>query len=129
MTWKGTVESIYIASAARGPLKAREQVVALPGVGLEGDRYVLDSPGGKIRARGSALAHEEEREIRVGVEKAPDEVQRVDAHPALDPRELPGVDGDSHSRDGVYGRTRRRETCDSAVRRGAVAQMDRARVS
>ena len=41
MTWKGTVESIYIASAARGPLKAREQVVALPGVGLEGDRYAL----------------------------------------------------------------------------------------
>ena len=41
MTWRGTVESIYIASAARGPLKAHEQVVALPGVGLEGDRYAL----------------------------------------------------------------------------------------
>lgn len=39
--WKGMVEFIYIASAARGPLEAREQAVAIPGVGLEGDRYAL----------------------------------------------------------------------------------------
>ena len=41
MTWKGMVESIYIASAARGPLESRQQAVAIPGVGLEGDRYAL----------------------------------------------------------------------------------------
>src|SRR5215470_3324167 len=39
--WKGTVESIYIADAAREPLKARQQAVAIPGAGLEGDRYAL----------------------------------------------------------------------------------------
>lgn len=39
--WKGMVEFIYIASAARGTLEAREQAVAIPGVGLEGDRYAL----------------------------------------------------------------------------------------
>ena len=35
----GTVESIYIASAAQGPMQALAQVVAIPGAGLEGDRY------------------------------------------------------------------------------------------
>ena len=39
--WRGTVESIYIASTAEGPVEARDQVVAIPGVGLEGDRYAL----------------------------------------------------------------------------------------
>ena len=39
--WNGTVESIYIASAAEGRMEAREQIVAIPGVGLEGDRYAL----------------------------------------------------------------------------------------
>ncbi len=39
--WKGYIESIYIAAAARGPLELREQAVAIPGVGLEGDRYAL----------------------------------------------------------------------------------------
>ncbi len=37
----GTVESIYIASAAEGPMQALAQVVAIPGAGLEGDRYEL----------------------------------------------------------------------------------------
>ena len=37
--WNGIVESIHIASAAKEPTKALEQVVAIPGVGLEGDRY------------------------------------------------------------------------------------------
>ena len=41
MMWKGVVDSIYIASAARGPLKAQPQAVAVPGAGLEGDRYAL----------------------------------------------------------------------------------------
>src|SRR5215470_16355515 len=41
LQWKGTVESIYIASTARGPVEACAQVVAMPGVGLEGDRYAL----------------------------------------------------------------------------------------
>ena len=39
--WNGTVESIYIASAAQGPMQALAQVLAIPGSGLEGDRYAL----------------------------------------------------------------------------------------
>lgn len=39
--WNGTVESIYIASAAMGPVEARDHAIAIPGVGLEGDRYAL----------------------------------------------------------------------------------------
>lgn len=39
--WNGAVESIYVASAAEGPVEARDQVVAIPGMGLEGDRYAL----------------------------------------------------------------------------------------
>jgi MOSC domain-containing protein YiiM len=39
--WNGTVESIHIASAAQGPTQALAQVVAIPGAGLEGDRYAL----------------------------------------------------------------------------------------
>ena len=39
--WKGFVESIHIASAAKGPMRALDQVQAIPGAGLEGDRYAL----------------------------------------------------------------------------------------
>jgi MOSC domain-containing protein YiiM len=39
--WSGTVQSIHIAKAAREPMRIVEQVRALPGVGLEGDRYAL----------------------------------------------------------------------------------------
>src|SRR5271157_2189374 len=39
--WNGTVESIFIASTAMGPVESRDQAVAIPGVGLEGDRYAL----------------------------------------------------------------------------------------
>jgi MOSC domain-containing protein YiiM len=39
--WSGTVHSIHIASAAMEPMRPVEQVRALPGVGLEGDRYAL----------------------------------------------------------------------------------------
>jgi MOSC domain-containing protein YiiM len=39
--WQGTVESIYIASAAKAPMEARNEVRAIPGLGLEGDRYAL----------------------------------------------------------------------------------------
>jgi MOSC domain-containing protein YiiM len=39
--WNGTVESIHIAAAAKAPMQAVEQVAAVPGVGLEGDRYAL----------------------------------------------------------------------------------------
>ena len=39
----GTVESIYIASAAQGPMQALAQVVAIPGAGLEGDRYATEA--------------------------------------------------------------------------------------
>jgi len=39
--WNETVESIHIASTAQGPTQALAQVVAIPGAGLEGDRYAL----------------------------------------------------------------------------------------
>jgi len=39
--WTGTIESIYVASAAKGPTRAVDQAQAIPGVGLEGDRYAL----------------------------------------------------------------------------------------
>jgi len=37
----GVVEAIYIATAAAVPTKAVDAVQAIPGVGLEGDRYAL----------------------------------------------------------------------------------------
>jgi MOSC domain-containing protein YiiM len=37
--WAGTVESIHIASAAKRATQAVDQVEAIPGVGLLGDRY------------------------------------------------------------------------------------------
>jgi MOSC domain-containing protein YiiM len=37
--WAGSIESIYIASAAKRPTQAVDQVQAIPGVGLMGDRY------------------------------------------------------------------------------------------
>jgi MOSC domain-containing protein YiiM len=39
--WNGRVDSIHIAAAAKAPMQAVDQVVAVPGVGLEGDRYAL----------------------------------------------------------------------------------------
>jgi MOSC domain-containing protein YiiM len=39
--WTGTIVSIHLASAAKAPVRSVEQVRALPGVGLEGDRYAL----------------------------------------------------------------------------------------
>lgn len=39
--WSGRVESIHIASAAKAPTYTVEQAQAVPGVGLEGDRYAL----------------------------------------------------------------------------------------
>jgi MOSC domain-containing protein YiiM len=37
----GTVEFIYIAPAATAPALAVQEALAIPGVGLEGDRYAL----------------------------------------------------------------------------------------
>jgi MOSC domain-containing protein YiiM len=37
--WTGTVESIHIASAAEVTTQSLNQARAIPGVGLEGDRY------------------------------------------------------------------------------------------
>ncbi|HKB97242.1 MAG TPA: MOSC domain-containing protein [Terriglobales bacterium] len=37
----GTVESIHIASAAEGPPQSVAQATAIPGAGLDGDRYAL----------------------------------------------------------------------------------------
>jgi MOSC domain-containing protein YiiM len=39
--WNGTVESIHIASTAQGPTQALARVVAIPGAGLDGDRYAM----------------------------------------------------------------------------------------
>jgi MOSC domain-containing protein YiiM len=39
--WNGTVDSIHIAPAAKAPTQAVEQVEAIPGAGLIGDRYFL----------------------------------------------------------------------------------------
>jgi MOSC domain-containing protein YiiM len=39
--WTGTVESIHIAPAAESPMQAVAHAQAIPGVGLEGDRYAL----------------------------------------------------------------------------------------
>jgi MOSC domain-containing protein YiiM len=39
--WNGTVESIHIASTAEGPPQSVPQARAVPGAGLEGDRYAL----------------------------------------------------------------------------------------
>jgi MOSC domain-containing protein YiiM len=37
--WQGTIESINIADGAKEPMRAIAEVHAIPGVGLEGDRY------------------------------------------------------------------------------------------
>ena len=37
----GTVEGIFVASAARAPMQAVAQARAIPGVGIEGDRYAM----------------------------------------------------------------------------------------
>ena len=39
--WQGTIESINNADGAKEPMRAIAEVRALPGVGLEGDRYAL----------------------------------------------------------------------------------------
>jgi MOSC domain-containing protein YiiM len=39
VTWQGVVVSIHVAPEARVPLVAVEEVRAVPGRGLEGDRY------------------------------------------------------------------------------------------
>jgi MOSC domain-containing protein YiiM len=39
--WNGRVESIYISAAARGSMLPVAEVAAIPGAGLEGDRYAL----------------------------------------------------------------------------------------
>ena len=37
--WTGIVESIHIAPAAKATIQSVEQAEAIPGVGLDGDRY------------------------------------------------------------------------------------------
>jgi MOSC domain-containing protein YiiM len=39
--WSGRVESIHIACAAKAPMQTVDQIKAIPGIGLEGDRYAL----------------------------------------------------------------------------------------
>jgi MOSC domain-containing protein YiiM len=40
---RGTIEFIYLASTATGPTHPVHEARAIPGVGLEGDRYALGS--------------------------------------------------------------------------------------
>jgi MOSC domain-containing protein YiiM len=51
----GTVESIHIGGAAAGPLHSIGQADAIPGAGLEGDRYALK--------RGTFYKPEPDREL------------------------------------------------------------------
>jgi len=88
--WQGTVESIHIASAAREPMRAVQQAEAIPGVGLEGDRYAngqgtfykpealrreygVELAAGEARrnvvTRGVPLNHLVGREFRIGAVK------------------------------------------------------------
>jgi len=39
--WGGTVESIHIAPGPKVPMQSVQRVEAIPGAGLEGDRYAL----------------------------------------------------------------------------------------
>src|SRR5207249_11612777 len=39
--WQGTIESINIADGAKEPMRAIAEARAIPGLGLEGDRYAL----------------------------------------------------------------------------------------
>lgn len=39
--WSGIVESVHIAKAAKAPMQAVSDVEAIPGAGLQGDRYFL----------------------------------------------------------------------------------------
>ena len=39
--WAGTVDSIHLTSAAKEPLQSVKEAKAIPGKGLEGDRYAL----------------------------------------------------------------------------------------
>lgn len=39
--WTGSIESIHVASAAKAPMQTIAEVRAIPGIGLEGDRYAL----------------------------------------------------------------------------------------
>jgi MOSC domain-containing protein YiiM len=39
--WKGKVESIHITPAAKAPMQSVDQVLAISGRGLEGDRYFM----------------------------------------------------------------------------------------
>src|SRR5271166_6996975 len=52
---KGTVESIYIAPTAEGVPQSVAQATAIPGTGLEGDRYALK--------RGTFYKPEPDREL------------------------------------------------------------------
>jgi MOSC domain-containing protein YiiM len=51
-SWRGSVEAIYIAPGAGEPMQALQEVRAIPGRGLEGDRYLTgdghysDKPSG-----------------------------------------------------------------------------------
>ncbi|MDP4603224.1 MAG: MOSC domain-containing protein [Solirubrobacteraceae bacterium] len=43
----GRIEAIYITSVSEAPMVSLENVKAITGCGLEGDRYCIDEPGEK----------------------------------------------------------------------------------
>jgi hypothetical protein len=51
----GTVESIWVASAAGEPVRRLQRVLALPGLGLDGDRHVTGAGTFPSGLPGSAL--------------------------------------------------------------------------
>jgi MOSC domain-containing protein YiiM len=59
----GRVEAIHVAAAASAPMRSVEGVRAIPGVGLEGDRYALRtghySPDQKVDREVTLVAAEE----------------------------------------------------------------------
>ncbi len=56
MTGPGRVEAIHVAAAHGGPMESRDRVLATAGLGLDGDRTLVDAAGDPSRVeRGEAL--------------------------------------------------------------------------
>ena len=103
----GTVEAIYISGTAAAPTKALDAVLAIPGVGLEGDRYALKLgtfykplPDYELTLIEAEAVEAMRRDY--GVELAPGDARRnlVDARSCAEPPRRQGIHGRgrSHSR-------------------------------
>jgi MOSC domain-containing protein YiiM len=79
--WNGTIESIHIASASKGAMRTVADVRAIPGIGLEGDRYALGrgtfykpEPDYELTLIGAEAIEASKRDY--GVDLAPGEARR-----------------------------------------------------